>query len=341
MTVGLDLGTSGIRSLQPRAGSLRGAQVHTIATFVRDDAATRQLLAQAQTDTLPGDGHLVLLGDAALTWARVLRTPVRPLLPEGKLSDEPADHQLLKLLVRSVLPAPSFEHDICCLTVPSGRGGDQDDNPEVTFFTDLIQELGYRPVVIGQGQALILAELGAEGFTGLSMVFGAAVTEFSFTHHGRELARCVVSRGGNWIDEQLAADSPDYVWDLQSQRSLDLAGIRRRKESGEAAELPLEFNQAVRECFTEYLGDVIDEAVRQFQRVSTLRRMPEPIQVIYSGGSSRWAGFDGLVTQIIRTSAWPVGLGGIRRAETSAFTIARGCLIHAELELTVGQERVA
>ena len=70
-------------------------------------------------------------------------------------------------------------------------------------------------------------------------------------------------------------------------------------------------------------------AVAQRPRVTEI---PQPLPVIVVGGVSRIAGFEGLLRHAFELARFPLAIRDIRFATQHDFTIARGCLINAQLE---------
>lgn len=61
-------------------------------------------------------------------------------------------------------------------------------------------------------------------------------------------------------------------------------------------------------------------------------RLTQRLSIVCGGGTARTPGFCGLLRQQLYQHRLPVELGDIRLASDSPYTIARGCLINAQLE---------
>ena len=57
---------------------------------------------------------------------------------------------------------------------------------------------------MNEARAICYSELTDEGFTGLSISFGAGMSNASLTYFGKPTVEFSVSKGGDWIDSNSA-----------------------------------------------------------------------------------------------------------------------------------------
>jgi hypothetical protein len=364
MSMGLDLGTSVFRSVRTQGRELRARRFPASYVIVGDDSAHRQRLSRTDAIFVPCGDQLVVLGDAAVELARSKSLPLYPVLPGGKLDTRDAlSRQIMAAMVDAILPEAKTPGEICCLTVPSARiaetpeaivgqkfleQGFTGDWPELDYCCQLVKLRGYQPLALGQALAVTLAELVGESFCGITAVFGASVTEFAVAHQGRELARVVIPRGGDWIDEQLAAMTHSMPARSESTGGVDrsdhgaryaLSLQKARHDREQASRAPSADGQAVMmvegryaDLYRQFLLAVLSEAGRRLNEVPALANFPQPTIMAYAGGLSRASGFPTMLKNAMRQIDWPIGIESYRSAELSPFGVARGCLIHAALE---------
>ncbi len=364
MSMGLDLGTSVFRSVRAHGRELRARRFPASYVMIPDQPANRQKLERSEGLFVPCGEHLVVLGDAALELARSRSLPLYPLLPGGKLDMRDAlSRQIMAAMVDAVLPEAKTPGEICCLTVPSTRmaetqialSGDLLDDqsstfdwPELDYSCQLVKLRGYQPVAVGQALAVTLAELVGESFCGVTAVFGASVTEFAVAHQGREIARVVIPRGGDWIDEQLTTMSSSKINPHERNPETDridadvrhLLSIQKaRHDREQASRAPLNEAHAsmmvegrYADLYRQFLMAVLSEAGRRLHQVAALANFPQPTVLAYAGGLSRATGFPTMLKNAMRQIDWPIAIESYRSAELSPFGVARGCLIHAALE---------
>lgn len=316
MSIGLDLGCTQFRSLRLHAGRLTGRITRTCYALVADTAAHRRVFDRDRVNYVQGDGQLLLLGDSAEDWAPLLQVGLIPLLADGQFPNhDPCARQLLSLLFDAVLPAAQSTGDICTLTIP-GELLPSAASPERDFFCQLVRQRGYEPRVIGQGLAVALAELGASGFSGVGVSLGASQCEFALVRGGIELARCAIPWGTADLDQTAQPAEP-------SPGVLPLAPPAR--------------DQATEDFLTELLL----EAGARIAQQDGFRVLTQPVAVACNGGIARRRALQQMLPLAWRRAGWPIALQEIRIAADPTYTVARGCLIHAQLELETAALRAA
>ena len=337
MGISLDVGTSRLRSLRRAGCELVGRAVPAAFALLDDEPATRSLLERAGLGYATGDGEIALIGETATQQAPVFQSAVLRLLPNGKIpTDDPPARQVLAALIESLLPSDPAPGEVCGLVLPVAA---MVDPPSRDFLSHLISLQGFDPLVISAGHAIALANLSNDGYTGLSLSFGAGGMALSLVHRGRELCCVTDSRGCDSIDEEVAATLKQYAFDRHGMRRLDIEAARRLRErlSDSLTRPQSEPAKLVAELTTEILSNVVQTfAKRLAQR--NLGPFPQPLPVIIAGGPTHAAGFLWLLQQELHSAGLTSLCGPIRFASGTEgapgteYLVARGALIHAELE---------
>ncbi|HUQ68488.1 MAG TPA: hypothetical protein VM165_03130 [Planctomycetaceae bacterium] len=311
MTIGLDLGTTQFRSLRRHHRRLIGRACDAVYTPLADSPAHRRLLDRDGVRYAEGDGDLLIIGPAAAEWSRLLDVAAIPLLPDGRLPEHDAcARELLTFTLDAVLPAARLPGEVCCVTIP-GELLPVDESPERDLILPLIRRRGYEPVVISQGLAIVLAELGASQFSGVGISLGASQCEFALAVSGREVARCTIPWGSAELLAQARSSNPD-----------DESAIHG----------PL---------LCDFLVELLLEAGDRIGQHDGFRVLSQPVSLACSGGITQARGFDQILQQAWRRAAWPIRLQSIRIAPDSFYTVARGCLIQALLDARMDAIRIA
>lgn len=337
MSIALDFGQYQIRSLRRKENRLVSRHVRSVYTALPDSLERRNTLEKVHVPYAVSERELLIIGDAADEYSQMFQVPCIPLLPGGKVpSDDPPARQILGAIVDSLLPEPTEENETCGLTIPGDSLSQQTGmiDPTTGFLRRLIQLRGYKPVILSAGMALALAELVSHSFTGIGMSIGAGSCDVSLTHHGFEIARCVVPRGGNWIDEQIAHQWKNYSWDVTGNQYLDTDNVSRWKQGFEGSLLEPKNvrEQLLSDLYTELLGYVIQEVSQSFSQVREVQNSPMPVSLVCAGGMTRVTGFEKLLRNQLHKTPLPIEIDDIRISTNSTHTIVRGCLIKAELE---------
>lgn len=316
MSIGLDLGTTQFRSLRRQGQRLVGRHTACVYAAIADTPAHRRELDREDASFLECDDELILIGDSATNWTERTSVRLRSLLPDGRLpADDPRARAILPFLVDAVLPLPTFEDEVCAITIPGELFPDE-PGMERPFFTELVERRGYRPVVIGQGLSIVLAELGDAAFSGIGISLGSSQCEFALVHCGAEEARCSIP----WGVAEIASALP-------SQTSAAPVSLSTLAESGQ--------------LISDFLVELLLEAGTRIGRAGGFRVLSEPVSIVCGGGLAQRPEFEALLLRAWHRAAWPIAVRALRIAPDATYTVARGCLIQAKLEFQAETLRAA
>jgi len=350
MSVALDLGTRQLRSLRCDGNRLLARHCRAAYLVLDDLPLSRKMLERADIAYASGDGSLILMGDAAIEFSPVFGVPCLPIFPNGRIPrDDPPARQALAALVDTLLPEPGEPDETCCVTIP-GHSASIDDKPGKSkgreFVSQLVALRGYRPVVANPSLSLILATLAADSFTGIGFDFGAGRCCASLAHRGVELAHVSISAAGDWIDMELARRDGEFCWDRAGSRFCNTQPATRFKESRTTSvvtpsnERETFLAELVRELVTYVIRQAADAfaATAEASGAGSLGKIP----VVIGGGTAKLPGFQTLFEQVWAECPSPLAAKEFRLATDSPDTVARGCLIRAEIEASsAGDERHA
>lgn len=336
MSIALDIGTHEIRSLRCGDGRLIARRCRSIACAVDDSATHRSILRQIDVRFAVCEGQLVVFGTKANNLTQLFRVPRTGLFPEGQIPpDDPPVRQLIGAIVEALIGRTERPGAHCCLTLPGEKnsGGDW-SNPSSLFLKRLVELQGYSPAIIGAANALVLAELGGNGFTGIGMTFGASTAEAALVLNGNELARCSVPYAGNWIDQRLARSMQRFLWDADGTKHLDTISTQHWKESftGNITATTSKDEQLLTDLNRGMVEFLLQHASEQLGPVMQRMRLPATLPVVVAGGSASVPGFESLFHDVVTSLAVPLAIGPVRLVANDDLAVSRGALIRAELE---------
>lgn len=341
MTIALDLGASQFRTLRRIEGRLVARTVDALYAVLADTPAHRRLLDHAGIPFSLSEGNIVLLGQAAAESASLFRVPSRRLLSDGRVpTSDPLGRQLLSCLIEAVLPAAAAGEEICCLTLPSGIALEAaESHADAEFYSRIVRLLGYEPKIVPAAQSLILAELVEASFTGIGLVFGASGCEAVLAHRGQPLCHAQAKFAGHTIDDQLRERG--FVRPLSSADGTEISAaiideftVQRRREAVVPSERSpsASIEHAVAELLRQSCEMLIAAFDAELRRAPRVRRIPQPVAVVCSGGMAETPGFEALIADVIGQCKLPVECQTPRVVSSSARSVLRGLLISSELE---------
>jgi hypothetical protein len=333
MTIALDIGTRGIRSLRRQGNRLVGRRNLTSYIALPDTPGHRRLLEKTATSFARCDDSLLVIGKAAVELAETLQLPQVPLLSSGRLPPgDPLARQVFSSLIDWLVPSAPRRGHICWMALPGGLT-DPDTSTDRDFFRQLVRLKGYETRFVSAALAVVLAQLGHDGFSGIGIDFGSGFTRASLAHRGVELATVCLPRGGHWIDTRMAQSEDACVWDAHGHQYLDTSTLARWKESSDVSlTSPVsDREQRLSLLYDELIGDVLSLFSQQISYVAHAARLPQPMPLVCAGGVARLRGFPSAVKEILQATMFPVTIAEIRSAADVDYTVARGCLILGEL----------
>lgn len=303
MSIGLDLGSTQFRSLRRHGQRLVGRNCPCAFVMIADTATNRRMIERDDLPFLELGRELVLIGDAAIAWTDHAPVAIRALLPDGKLpADDGLARELLAFLIDAVLPPATFPHEVCAMTIP-GELFPEESGVERDYFSKLVKLRGYEPHIIGQGMAAVLAELGDAGFSGIGINIGASQCEIALVHYGAEQARCSIPWGTTDLNDPTAIDDDRVI--------------------------------------TDFLVELLIEAGLRINMHDGFRVVSRPVSIVCSGGLAQHTDFEQHLQRAWQRAAWPIPVRALRVAPDATYTVARGCLIQAKLELQASALRAA
>jgi hypothetical protein len=336
MSVGLDLGSTQFRCLRRVGEDLKGRTAKAVFASLPDAPEFRSVLMSAGIPFAVCEEALTIVGDHAADYSMLFHVRPQSLLPQGRLpTNNPVARQSLAALVDALLGEPDQPGEMCGVTLPGGESFQSlATSSELEFFSRLIRLRGFSPLVLSAGMSLILAELVRHSFTGVGLSFGASTSEFVVAHRGVELAVCSLPQGGNWLDEQIARAFNDTYRDAAGDLILDPAQGQLRRQGFDGN---LQEPQSTRDKFFASLHEDLLYALIRSAKLKLLRtpralEIPQPVPIVVGGGVARIRGFESLLRSTLNVVRFPLAVREIYFANDQDFTVARGCLIHAQLE---------
>jgi hypothetical protein len=344
MILGLDLGSSGVRSLERRSSSLRGRRSPACYIAIESGPSEKLLLKRAGIPFSSCDGSLVVFGENAIELSGALKTPLIPVFPEGCLpTQDPIGRQAAAAIIESVLPAETSKAGTATIILPGRDPGDSSAPAQLPGF--LRQVLTLRNIAcetLHAGVAVVLSELSDREFTGLGLSVGASTTSLAISRHGQSIIELQTARGMNGVDETFAKSRGRYLFDAAGNKYLDTRAVARWREvhAIDLSQPKTDDEDLLRSLIREWLQSVMTEFAAAIE-TSAIKRDARVAKVMaVSGGPARMTGFDLLVADSLRRSQMPIAVDEIRTGGVTDYGLARGCLIAAELKAT-GKVRAA
>ena len=335
MSIGLDLTTLNFSSLRPGEGQLAGRGCRACFVAVEKSPLHRHLLDQMQLTYAECDNHLLVWGDHASSFSKIFhaQSPCLPLLPQGQLPEnQPPVRQMLAYLIEGLLPKSEGNGELCGVAFP--RSHESLRQSTTDFLTQLINLNGYRVAEISPSRAMALAEFAACEYTGIALHIGASVSDMCVMNHGRvlwqqsvELSACLPA--SLWGEFQASLVSPRSEGPIGRAGRND--GSRHEKFGMDSTGRPTEFaTDVIMRC--RVLQQVMERHFTGLTSASIFHSGSRPVPLLLGGECPRGSAVAQGMQQDMAALGGPLPIGDVRWPMFGEQSVARGCLIHAELE---------
>jgi len=329
--IGLDLGTSYI--VAAREAQAKGVFVKSernACLVIKFDKVTQDLLVKLKIKYMALGENMYILSDSALHLANIFSREVQRPMSEGIINPSEAESiPMIKMLIQNIVWSPREEREICCFSIPSApidRG--QDTIYHRSVFEGILKNLGFELIVIDEGYAVVLAELGYKDFTGIGISCGGGLVNVCAAFRSIPAISFSISRGGDWIDRSAAS-----VLGVPSSR------VTAAKEHGMSLKNPLNREEeAITVYYRNFIHYFLENMARVFNRSSNAPQFKEPVDIVLAGGSAMVGGFLDVVKEEIKSLDLRFAVDSVKKAEDPFTTVARGCLFNA---ISAGAKRDA
>jgi hypothetical protein len=328
--VGIDLGTNLIVSASTNSeGSTIFKQERNCFYMIRPKTEVNRNSIKTSIDKrglnyiIDTDGSFIIIGEPALEMAMERNDVAQRPMIKGIISPkEKASLPILKLIIENMI-GKGEEGSKCVYSVP---GKPIDGNFDIVYHSEImglyIRQMGYDAQPINEAFAIALSELLDNGLTGITLSFGAGLTNICVVHEGDPLVEFSVIRGGDFIDQSVASA-------LDLSQSL----IQVEKESGTDLYNPsTKIMEAVSVYYSSLLNYVFNNIAYELkQREKDLPLFREPVPIIVSGGLSLATGFVEKVESILKTVDFPIKISDVRKAADPMTSVAQGALLASSI----------
>jgi hypothetical protein len=319
---GLDVGTANLASaIQDADGNVIIKIQRNAFIDVDADDYTRNMLTKLNVQYVVLDGKMVVVGDPAFELANILNRETRRPMKGGVISPNESDAMPIeKLLLANLLGEPNYPRERVYFSVPADPI-DADFN--VVYhrgvFSGLVKKLGFDPKPLGEGHAVVFAELAEDDFTGIGISCGGGMFNICVAYKSIPALSFSTTRGGDWLDRNIAT-----VLGIKAsrataikERGVDIRNPRNREE------------EAVEIYYRNLISYTLEAIKTRFESAEGMPSFPEPVEIVCAGGTSMIGGFVEVFRDEFESIHFPIQVKNIRRAEDPLFSVAKGCLVAA------------
>ena len=333
MAKGLDCGTSFyITATEDRIKKQRNA-------FLTVDGEVSQVKRMLKRQAIPfveKAGKIHIVGQHAFNYAQIFSTAeLKRPMKSGLLNPTEKDSLPVLNAIIGELLGDAKDSETCVYCIPSKP---IDVQREVSYHEDvlrtIIEQYGYSVKKIEEAVALGYEGLVDTQLTGVAISMGAGMCNIAVMYQGMTALSFSVSRGGDWIDENVSMDTgvpKAKVTNIkETSKTLDLSSGTYSdiyEEGTEEANVLI----AIRSYYGALVNYLLTNLKVQFEGVENVPNFPEPVPIVLGGGTSLVGGFLDVFNEQFDQNDFPIPISEITLIEDAHTAVARGCLSEAQL----------
>jgi len=333
MAKGLDCGTSFyIAATEDTVKKQRNA-------FLTVDGQVSQVKRMLKRQGIPfveKAGKVHIVGQHAFNYAQIFSTSeLKRPMKSGLLNPTEKDALPVLNAIIGELLGDAKEGETCVYCIPSKP---IDVQREVSYHEDvlrtIIEQYGYSVKKIEEAVAIGYEGLVDTQLTGVAISMGAGMCNIAVMYQGMTALSFSVSRGGDWVDENVAMDtgvSQAKVTSIkETSTTLDLSSANYQniyEEDTDEANVLI----AIRSYYGALVNYLLTNLKVQFEGVENVPNFPDPVPIVIGGGTSLVKGFLDVFNEQFDQNDFPIPISEIIHIEDAHTAVARGCLSEAQL----------
>jgi len=327
---GLDVGTANLvcAKMDKKDGQIEIKKLRNC--FIQIDEEQQQRLAAGALNAVMIGGNAYIVGDDAISIARILNKELRRPMASGVLN--PAEKEgrvVISALVKALVGEPTHEGERCCFSVPAKPVDSAGANTvwHAGFFGQLLESIGYNPEPINEALAIVYAECADDDHSGIAISHGGGQLNICASYKLVGTLEFSIARGGDWIDAMTAAavgSSIAQVLKVKEDPNFDLL---------KACEQDDEIGQALYYHYKALIRYELQTLMKEWSKMKSQLDFPAPIPIVLSGGTASIKGFKTLWEDELKKfqakTPLPFKIKEVRMAKDPLGAVARGLLTYA------------
>tara|TARA_B100001778_G_scaffold110722_1_gene90649 strand:- start:1913 stop:2935 length:1023 start_codon:yes stop_codon:yes gene_type:complete len=333
MAKGLDCGTSFyIAATEDSIKKQRNA-------FLTVDGEVKQVKLMLKRQRIPfveKAGKVHIVGQHAFNYAQIFSTSeLKRPMKSGLLNPTEKDALPVLNAIIGELLGDAKDGETCVYCIPSKP---IDVQREVSYHEDvlrtIIEQYGYSVKKIEEAVAIGYEGLVDTQLTGVAISMGAGMCNIAVMYQGMTALSFSVSRGGDWVDENVAMDTgvprAKVTSIKETSTTLDLSSANYQniyEEDTDEANVLI----AIRSYYGALVNYLLTNLKVQFEGVENVPNFPEAVPIVIGGGTSLVKGFLDVFNEQFDQNDFPIPISEIVHIEDAHTAVARGCLSEAQL----------
>ncbi|SLM32783.1 conserved hypothetical protein with conserved MreB domain homolog to RS-1 DMR_40840 [Desulfamplus magnetovallimortis] len=325
--VGLDIGTTNIVVSQNRRNFIESKKELNAFFTIPKSKFAKSILKKNDVLYYEQDDFFYIFGYSAEHFANMFNTNTRRTIKKGILSaDEKDGLPVIQAIILSLLKKPKNFGEILCFAVP----GEPLDSPfagSVVYheqsFKRSITHMGYTPISINEGMAVVLSELGDNDYTGIGISMGGGMCNICLSYLSFPVITYSIQMAGDYIDAMVGMSVGEPATKIKSIKESEF-------------KLSTQPRGRIDTALNIFYDDLITKLITSLERVlSSSDQMPtiaSSVPIVLSGGTAMPEGCTDKFEKILSKYHLPIKISEVRLAADPLNSTSRGTLMMAMTE---------
>lgn len=339
MAIGFDAGTYNLvaSSRDDKNNFVYKREVNAFVEISLADRFLFNIMKNAKTPEMPNGVPLIerenvayAIGEAATNMAYIMsQLELKRPMTSGCVNPKEKDaFEILKIMIHSLLDGVTKDGETLYYSVPANAINEETDADYHSKILEAIFKAfktddgkKVNPFPINEGLALVYAELAKKAFTGIGISFGAGMVNLCYSMYGNPVFQFSIVNSGDWIDKQVAKATGETVAFINKEKQkVDL--------SKPASTL---IDRAVQTQYQIMIKHTIEGIKRGLANANKAVHSAGAVDIVIAGGTASPSGFTELFKDTIQQAGLSIKIGDIIRPQDPLYSVARGCLVAAEM----------
>lgn len=270
-----------------------------------------------------------LIGQRAFEYANILpNAELRRPMASGLLNPAEKDAlPILRHIVGRLLGAENIPGSKVTYCIPAKP---IDVDREVDYHEDVLAKIitsfGFKAQSVLEAFALANFGLKEDNVTGIAISMGSGMINVNISFMGMSAINFALSKSGDWIDKQVAADC-----------GIPIAKAQQIKEKANysiapGSKLETREHNAIKTYYSSLIRYILANIATQFSSSESVPTFPNPVPIVIGGGTSMPEGFIELFNEQFTQDDFPIDVSEIRLVNEPFIAVSKGCLEVAKLE---------
>ncbi len=334
MPIGFDAGTYNLVCCHrdEKGNFVHKREVNAFLQLPLENRFVFNMMKNAGVPLIEKENVAYALGEAAIDMAYTLSNlELKRPMHEGCVNPKERDaFQILSIMIHSLIEGVTKNKEVLFYSVPANAINTETD---ATYHQKILQSIfsafkndeGFQvdSHPIGEGLALVYAELGKKAYTGIGISFGAGMVNLCFSMFGNPVFQFALVNSGDWIDRMAAKATGESV-----------TFINKEKHKIDLTKAPTNLiERAIQTQYRIMIEATVKGIKEGLSQASKTVRADQPVDIVIAGGTSSPPGFTAVFKEVIGQAKLSIPIGNIVQPSDPLYSVARGCLIAAEASL--------